>query len=222
MNEQNIDRLAKMIWDYMLMHHELNNADALLVLCSHDTRVADYAVELFLKGYAPMIIFSGTSDHHNTRGDLLATPWGKSEADVFADIALRRGVPKERVLIERTSTNTGENIAFTKQLLHEHHINLASCIVVQKPYMERRAFATFKKMWSEIKFIVTSPPIAFEHYPTNDISKEAVINIMVGDLERIKHYPTRGFQIPQEIPNDVWQSYEKLVALGYNKHLIND
>lgn len=43
---------------------------------------------------------------------------------------------------------------------------------------------------------------------------------MVGDLQRIKEYPAVGFQIPQDIPSDVWEAYEQLVALGYDEYLI--
>ena len=50
--------------------------------------------------------------------------------------------------------------------------------------------------------------------------RDLVINIMIGDLQRIRIYPERGFQIPQEIPDDVWRAFEKLVELGYDKHLI--
>lgn len=45
---------------------------------------------------------------------------------------------------------------------------------------------------------------------------------MVGDLQRIKEYPIKGFQIQQEIPSNVWDAYEKLVSLGYTSHLIKD
>ena len=37
---------------------------------------------------------------------------------------------------------------------------------------------------------------------------------------RIRLYPARGFQIEQEIPDEVWQAYERLVALGYTGNLI--
>ncbi len=29
-----------------------------------------------------------------------------------------------------------------------------------------------------------------------------------------------GFQIPQEISGEIWSAYEKLVAAGYDKHLV--
>jgi len=33
-------------------------------------------------------------------------------------------------------------------------------------------------------------------------------------------YAAKGFQIHQEIPDDVWTAYEELIAAGYDKHLI--
>jgi len=47
-----------------------------------------------------------------------------------------------------------------------------------------------------------------------------VVSIMVGDLQRIKIYPARGFQIEQEIPEPVWQAFELLVRAGYDKYLV--
>jgi len=47
-----------------------------------------------------------------------------------------------------------------------------------------------------------------------------VIHIMVGDLQRIKLYPAKGFQIEQEIPDNVWQAFEELVTLGFDQQLV--
>jgi hypothetical protein len=67
---------------------------------------------------------------------------------------------------------------------------------------------------------VTSPQITFEEYATDEIPLEMVIHIMVGDMQRIKIYAEKGFQVYQEIPEDVWDAYEQLVKLGYDEHLI--
>jgi uncharacterized SAM-binding protein YcdF (DUF218 family) len=146
--------------------------------------------------------------------------WTETEADQFATIAIRMGVPETSILIENRSTNTGENILLTQQLLAQKKLDLRSFIVVQKPYMERRSYATFKQHWPDKKLVVTSPQISFDDYPTEDIPLERVINIMVGDLQRIKFYPEKGFQVYQEIPEDIWEAFEKLVASGFDKHLM--
>lgn len=214
MDLEKIDALAKVIWDYHHLNQPLVKADCLLVLGSHDLRVADYASDLFLKGYAPDIIFSGGL------GNLTQGVFSKPEADLFADVARGRGVPDKNIIIENQSTNTGENIIFTKKILVDQGRKFNKFILVQKPYMERRSYATFKKLWPEKEFVVTSPDILYEDYPNQLISKGELINIMVGDLQRIKIYPAKGFQIYQEIPDNVWQAYEKLVELGYTKHLV--
>lgn len=213
-----LDQFAERVWQYHHMGHELAPADAILVLCSHDTAVAERGAEVFLEGWAPLLIFSGGL------GAITRQMWSEPEADQFAAIAIAKGVPEDSILIENQSTNTGENVAFTKQLLLDRGIDPSSFIVVQKPYMERRSFATFRQVWPEKQVIVTSPQVSFEDYVSKysngALSREDVISIMVGDLQRIKEYPARGFQIPQEIPDDVWAAFEALVAAGYDRHLI--
>ena len=206
--------LARKLWDYHHMHHTLAKSDCILVLGSHDLRVADRGADVYLQGLAPIIIFSGGL------GNLTKNMWTETEADQFATIALDKGVPQEAIFIENKSTNTGENILFTQQLLKDKNLNLQSFIVVQKPYMERRSYATFKKHWPDKQLTVTSPQISFDDYYNDDIPLERVINIMVGDLQRIKLYPEKGFQIYQEIPADVWQAYEALVEMGFDRHLV--
>ncbi len=213
-----ITELAKIIWHYHQLNHPLSPADAILVLCSHDKAVAERGAQLYLEGWAPLLIFSGGL------GAITRQLWTVPEADQFAAIALSMGVPREKILIENTSTNTGENVRFTKTLLAQHNIDPAKLILVQKPYMERRTYATFRKVWPEKDVIVTSPRVSFDEYLSrysNDaLSPDDVISIMVGDLQRVKLYPGRGFQIPQDIPDDVWRAFEELVQAGYDRHLI--
>ncbi len=208
--------LAQKLWDYHHMNHGLTKADCILGLGSHDLRVAERAADIYFEGWAPLIIMAGGL------GNLTQNIWTEPEADKFAAVALKRGVPESAILIENRSTNTGENILFTQQLLKEKGIVLNDFILVQKPYMERRSFATFKKHWPEKNIIVTSPQIAFEDYPTDIITIERVINIMTGDLQRIKIYPSKGFQIYQPIPTEIWNAFDKLVNLGFNEHLIKE
>ena len=210
--------LAEQLWRYHLLNHTLEKADAILVLCSHDRRVAERGAQLLLEAWAPLLIFSGGL------GNITKEIWTEPEADQFAKIAMSLGVPAEKILIENQSTNTGENVLFTRRLLAEKRLDPEKFILVQKPYMERRSFATFRKLWPEKRVVVTSPQVSFAEYLANyansELSSADVISIMVGDLQRIKIYPEKGFQIHQEIPAEVWAAYEELVSAGYNKHLI--
>ncbi|RYY13596.1 MAG: YdcF family protein [Chitinophagaceae bacterium] len=207
---------AQLLWDYHHMNHQPHHSDCILVLGSHDLRVAERGAELYLQGYAPLLVFSGGL------GNFTKETWTSAEADLFAEIAIQMGVPDNAILRENKSTNTGENILFTRKLLDQHGLNPETFLLVQKPYMERRSYATFKQNWPEKKLLVTSPQISFEDYPNQDIPLEKVINIMVGDLQRIKFYPAKGFQIYQEIPAEVWAACESLISSGFNKHLMKD
>lgn len=218
MNNKLIDQLAKKIWNYQRLNHKIKKADLILVLGSHDIRVAKRGAQLYLQGYAPLLMFSGTGFGH--RGDLLATKWKKSEAEIFSEIAKKMGVPVKRIIIEKESSNTAENIKFSRKLLSRRKIKVNKVIVVQKPYMERRAYATFKKVWPKPEVMIASPQLPYEKYIQGVIPKEDIINIMVGDLQRIRIYPKKGFQIYQQIPKKVWQAYGQLVKLGYTKHLV--
>jgi uncharacterized SAM-binding protein YcdF (DUF218 family) len=214
--DSEVDRLAQKIWDYHHLNHRIEKGDAILVLGSHDTRVAERGARLFLEGWAPLVIFSGGL------GNLTRGLWDKPEAVRFAAVAISLGVPAEKILIEECSTNTGENIEFTRQLLAKRNLDPQKFILVQKPYMERRAYATFRKVWPEKQVLVTSPQITWADYSHAEISRSEVISIMVGDLQRIRLYPEKGFQIPQEIPPDVWDAYLRLTELGYSQHLIQE
>jgi uncharacterized SAM-binding protein YcdF (DUF218 family) len=211
-------RLAEKLWHYHRLNHAVAPADAILVLCSYDTRVAERGAELFLGGLAPLLIFSGGL------GSITRGMWSEPEADVFARVARGMGVPAGSILVETESTNTGENVLLTRRLLSQRGIDPARFILVQKPYMERRAYATFRRFWPEKEAVVTSPQVSFDEYLSDytnpGLSSDDVISIMVGDLQRIRVYPAKGFQIYQEIPDDVWAACEELIGLGYDKHLV--
>ena len=212
-----VDALQQVIWDYMLVGHELRQSDCILVLGSHDIRVADYAIELYQAGYAPYLLFSGGVVQRNAALNVF---WDATEAEVFARLAWEQGVAHGKILIENHSTNTGENIRFSRRLIESLGLAPQSFILVQKPYMERRVLATVLKQWGEGDYVVTSPPLSLQDYLGGELPRDAVIQHIVGDFQRVKVYGENGFQAPQEIPAAAWDAFERLVALGYDERLV--
>jgi uncharacterized SAM-binding protein YcdF (DUF218 family) len=209
-----VDAWARTVWDYHQVGHALRHADCIVALGSHDTRVAERAAELYLASWAPLVVMSGGL------GSLTSGLWTRPEAEVFADVAVSMGVPRERLLLESRSTNTGENVSFTRRLLAERGVLPRSAIAVQKPYMERRTLATFGARWPELELVVTSPLLDFDAYTRQGISRDDVIHIMVGDLQRLLVYARKGFSTPQEVPAEVMAAYAGLVAAGYTRRLL--
>lgn len=217
----NTNEAIRIVWDYMHMDHSLKKADAIMALGSYDIRVAEYSAKLWLDGWAPYLICAGSGTIHSD-----SAVWqgfvGSTEAQVFADIARKAGVPQNAILIENKSQNTGQNYELTMNLLKEKGVVLERLIAVQKPFMERRTYAT-GKVWlpENVELIVTSPNLSLEEYPNELVSKnDHWIHNMIGDLQRVKEYPAKGFQIHQDIPDEVWDAFNLLVENGYSHNLM--
>lgn len=201
------------LWDYMQLKHQLKPADCLLVMCSNDLRVAEHAAKLYQQKLAPLIVFSGG------KGRFTDGLFDKSEAETFAEIAQAAGVPGDAILLETQSTNSGENVRFTHQLLENSGILCDSVILVQKPFMERRAIATFEKQWqspySQLQVSSTAHP--FFEYINEDMPLMMVLEALMEDYSRVKTYPEKGFQTEQIIPENVESSYQALLQrFGFN------
>jgi len=213
-----VDKNAKIIWDYMKMNMPLHKCDILFVLGGLNPTPAKRAAELFLKGYGNFLVISGGF------GKLTKDTYKKTEAETFAEVAVSMGVPVEKIIMEKQASNTGENILFTYALLQSKNLLPESIMIVVKPYFERRAYATLKKQWPDnhIEVLVTSPLVTYEEYFANDSAEEKnqILNIMVGDFQRIHKYPKLGLQIKQEIPDNVWQAYKNLVKAGYTRYSV--
>jgi len=209
---------VKQLWDYLRMGHALEKCDCILGLGCPDLHIPERCAELYKQGYADILLFSGGFGK-GTEG-----LWAVSEAEKFAQIAVELGVPKQKIRIENQSANTGENMRFTKALIEKESLDIGSFLIVHKPFMERRSYATFAAVMPRKKCVVTSPNISFEayfaEYGGDEVAREELINVIVGDLQRIAVYPKRGWQIGQAIPGEVWRAYEALLTLGYDAYMI--
>jgi uncharacterized SAM-binding protein YcdF (DUF218 family) len=192
----------------------LRRADFVLTLGSHDERVAAVAAKLVVDSFADLLVTTGGF------GKVTRQIWGVTEGARFAEIARNLGVPEAKILIEDRATNTTENLTRTRDLLAQEGIAVKSGILVTKPYMRRRAFAAASKQWPEVEWQVSSPELSMKDYPNEEVSEKRMIELMVGDLQRIKIYADRGIQTYQEIPDHVWQAYEELVKQGFDEYVI--
>jgi uncharacterized SAM-binding protein YcdF (DUF218 family) len=145
----------------------------------------------------------------------------RGEAVHFREQALDLGVPDSAILLETNARNTGENITFSRQVLAAAGITPASVLLVSIPYMERRSFATTRKLWPEVEVICASQPLTFDDYLTNIGDDKMVIDMLVGDLQRVIEYPKLGFAIAQDVPADVYAAFEALAAAGFDSRLLN-
>jgi uncharacterized SAM-binding protein YcdF (DUF218 family) len=210
-------RSARIIWQYHQLGHKPIPADVILALGTNDLRVAEFAADLYHRGFGRLLVCTGAIAHQD---DLLATPWSKSEAEMYADIAEQRGVPRACILLETRATNTAENIRFARVLLEHQGTRPHNVVIAVKPFMQRRTWATMAVEWPEMPATVASPAMTLDEYFTEELAPEKIINIMLGDLQRIWIYGRRGWSAPQRIPESVMTAWSHLKALGFTRHLV--
>jgi uncharacterized SAM-binding protein YcdF (DUF218 family) len=209
---------AQVLWDFHAVGHALKPCDVMLVLGGYDLSVPRYAAQLYHQGLAPRIICTGGIAHTD---DLLATGWDKTEADMFADVMRDAGVPQDAIILEPTAQNTGENYSASRVLLEEMEFPFQSVLVVTQPCKERRALATGEARWPDKDLLVTAPRAQMlDYWAQSDKGIANEIAIMVGDLQRFRVYPARGFMSLHIVPDPVWKAFEFLVFRGFSGHLV--
>jgi uncharacterized SAM-binding protein YcdF (DUF218 family) len=212
-----VEQALATAWNYMRLVHPVAAADAILALGSFDPMVAICAAALWHTKLAPVIIMSGGMAH---QGGLLATGWDRPEAQVFAEVAMRKGVPRHAIVLEDTAQNTGENFSRSKALSERLGLKINGLIVVAKPYMTRRGFATGRLVWPEASLCVQCEDIGVREYFAREPDPERTLHALVGDLHRIIVYPRLGYQIGQRVPRPVRAALGSLVAAGYGSRLV--
>ncbi|MFF0637721.1 YdcF family protein [Nocardia sp. NPDC004151] len=204
------------LWDYSQMHHELGPADIGIGLGSHDRDVPAYTAELYHQGLFPRIVFTGA----NAPGTIDLFPRG--EAVHFRERALELDVPERAILVEPRATNTSENIDFTRTLVEEQSDlgPVRSVMLISRPYQQRRSYAICRKRWPDVEVRCASRPLPLDEYIEQIGDLERVVNMLVGDTQRLWIYPANGWAIEQSIPDAVREAFARLVDAGFDRRLL--
>lgn len=208
----------KVLWDYMRLDMEPVPGDCIIGFGCYNDDIALRCAQLYRDGYAPRILFTGGLGR-NTLG-----LWTQPEAERFAAVAIGAGVPEKDIIVENQATNSAENILFSRAKLMEKGLDDGQLICVHKPFMERRLYAAMEVYWPEAKAVFTSPQVSMEEYIQNSVaqglSEKTVVDVIVGDFQRMDVYAKKGYQIPQDIPSQVWDAFYRLVRLGHTSELV--
>jgi uncharacterized SAM-binding protein YcdF (DUF218 family) len=207
---------ARRLWGHHRMGHALRPCSVAIGLGSHDLGVADAAVELYRRGSAPLLVFTGATSP-TTRERM-----PRGEAVHYQERALELGVPSSAVLVEPRARNTGENIRFSRELLQEAAVDVSSVLLISKPYEERRAYATARKLWPEVDIVSASSPMTLDEYADSIGDARLVIDMLAGALQRLLVCPEQGLMIRQHVPDDVIAAYERLRRHGFTSRLLRD
>lgn len=109
-------------------------ADAIVVVSGGDTNArTDEGIELFKKGWADVIIFSGAAQDKT----------GLSNAAAMRLRALTAGIPATSIFVDEYSETTQQNAVNTQSIFESH--NFDTVMLVTSGYHQRRAYLEFDK-----------------------------------------------------------------------------
>ncbi|WP_277210967.1 YdcF family protein [Isoptericola croceus] len=205
---------AQILWDYHQLHHEPRNTDIAIGLGSHDIGVAEHAAALWHEGRFPLIVFTGAN------APTTVDVFPRGEAVHYAERAQELGVPADAIMTETRASNTGENFAFTHELLDGLGLHPSSATIISRPYQQRRAYATVRKLWPELDAISSSREQSLEGYIATIGDRRRVIEMLVGDTQRIWIYANSGYAQPQAVDGETTEAYTRLVDMGYTGRLV--
>ncbi|KQX57897.1 MULTISPECIES: YdcF family protein [unclassified Streptomyces] len=207
---------ARLLWEFQRMGHVPRACSVGVGLGSHDLGVADVAIGLYRRGLVPLLVFTGATSR-TTRERM-----PRGEAEHYRERALESGVPEDAVLVEPRARNTGENIRFSRELLAERGVDVSSVLLVSKPYEERRAYATARKLWPGVEIVSASSPMTLPEYVDSIGDDRLVLDMLVGAVQRLIIYPKQGFMIEQPIPAPVTTAYERLRDRGFTGRIVGN
>jgi hypothetical protein len=203
---------ARALFDYLYLRDpDTGQADAVIGFGSFDLKVPRRCLDLYRQGRAPLIVFSGGMGAGTA--DL-----GRPEAHAFVDeVRARGGVRDGDLIFEDRSTNTGENVSETARLLEEHGRPLGkaggvrSALVVTSACRQRRLSLTCGLHHPAVRWVNAPPATTFEKEVEMFADKGIdLVAALAGEVQRLLHYPARGFCLPVNVPHDVLAAHERL------------
>lgn len=205
---------ARVLWEFHQIPDEPRPTDVAIALGGHDIGVAEHTADLFHADRFPLIVFTGANAPTTVKD------FPRGEAVQFAERAEELGVPRAAILLEPRATNTGENLTYSRDLLAEHRISVSSATMISRPYQQRRAYATAQKLWPELDVVCSARTQELGAYIASIGSEKRVLDMLVGDTQRLWVYAAKGFAAPQEIDDRTMAAYQRLVAAGYTSRLV--
>ena len=137
-----------------------------------------HAIDVYKAHYAQHLVFSS--------GYTYSFP----EAELMRSAAIEQGVPAGAIELERRSTNTYENVAYTAAIFRQHGWH--SMLLVTSPYHMRRALMVWHKAAPALE-VVPAPPPRSQFYDHTRGASVAQIEAIAHEYAAIAGYWLRGW-----------------------------
>ncbi|MEI8347976.1 MAG: YdcF family protein [Pseudomonadota bacterium] len=203
---------GRMAYQYLALNNVLSRADLIMGFGNFDQKVPLHCLQLYQQGLAPLILFTG--GRGSGTGDVQG-----AESLWFKKIILQENpdFPLNNVILETESTNTPENVHFSKKTLESHVPSLLlgkdikKVIFVTTAYRQRRVGLTLKKIIPELDLISAPPTLNYGQDQEFFTQKGYdFAQVLKGEIERIINYGKLGYICQETIAPEVLSAFQHL------------
>ncbi len=183
-----IEEAIKTFSNYLNIKDEPEPSDVIFILGGSTLGPTQKALELYKKGYAPIIAFIAKDGKFSG-----TNKWGMPEFEMYKRELAKNGVPENAMISEGIGTNTFVEVKAAIPFIKKHGIDPRKIILVSRPFHQRRALATFEGQYPSIKYIncPADEPL--------DIKDPETKERLVDEAERLLDYAKKGDIKKQEI-----------------------
>jgi len=170
------------ITQFIFVENEPQRADIIFLPGGPGDGPALRAAELYLEGYAPLILPSGKFSITQAayEGDE-ATEWAHMKK-----LLLRSGVPEAAILKEDEAAYTWQNALFSRRLTDQMGLEIRTALLVCKSHHARRALTYYETAYPEANLRVCPVPlpgVSREDWYLTQHGMDAVF----GEMQRFSH-----------------------------------
>lgn len=176
-------RVLLAVGDYLIVQDQLKPVDVIHIIAGDDARIT-YAVQLYMKGYAKYLFFTGG----------WCLPEGLNHGAHGQELAIQMGVPIEAIAFDDTTvTSTYSETVRLKVWIDQKSIPIRSVMVVSDPFHMRRAKWTYRQVLEDGTEVIMAP-VPFEITPykrqwwENQYSKDYVKNEYLKSIYYLLRY----------------------------------
>lgn len=163
-----------------------------------DPHKADIAIIFGTRHKEPVDVFFGLYNKKIVRKVLITggtnRVTGSNEAEEIASGLNQRGISSEDILLENKSTNSLENVVFSKEIIDAKiglH-NITDIIYITKHYHAKRALLTLKKYFPKHITFHTMIYSLYDFDKSNWHESEIGKKKILDEFEKIKRYQEKG------------------------------
>lgn len=136
--------------DFLIVETPLRHTDIIVVLCGWKKDRVLYAIELYKKGYAEKLLFTGGEIELPGLNNVTWAKLSKREA-------VSSGIPEVAILLEERPTSTYEDAKYVREDMLK--MNFHSAIIVSDPPHMRRIAFIFHRVFENDKILLVLSPV---------------------------------------------------------------